>query len=391
MNAPGRTRRVISFGIYSKRPEYPRHRNLVAGLEARGVEVLECHYAMESTFGERLRSSATAAGGIGFAFKLLRSRIELARRFRALPQADAVLVGYPSLFHVRLARRLAARRMPAARIVADVFAPVYETVVVDRGLKPPTSPAARLLYALERRACTAADVCLLDTDTHADYVAREFRLPREKMARVLVGSLFPPYPAPPPLKPANKPFTVLFVGTFIPLQGVETVVEAAQRLGERRDIRFVLVGEGQTRAQVEALVRRWQLPNVELRGWIDPAQMGPLMRSYSVSLGIFGTGAKAARVVPHKVFDACAAGVPVVTADSAAARELLVDGESALLVPAGDGEALAHAISRLEADEALRAVLATAGLKLARERMVPERLEFGWLEAGRDPAADAQA
>ncbi len=385
MNEPSRTLRAISFGIYSKRPEYPRHRNLIEGLEARGVEVLECHYAMESTFGERLRSSSKASGAIGFGVKLLRSHIALTRLFRTLPAADLILVGYPSLFHVRLARRLAARRMPAARVVADVFAPVYETVVVDRRLKEPASPAARVLYALEKRACAAADACLMDTRAHADYLAELFGLPREKVYRVFVGPMFPPYPAPPP-EPANgNPFTVLFVGTFIPLQGVEVVVEVARLLRERPDIRFLLVGEGQMRHDIEALVRRWELGNVELRGWIDPTEMGRLMRSCHVSLGVFGTGAKAARVVPHKVFDACAAGVPVVTADTAAARELLVDGKHALLVPPGNGRALADAVSRLERDAALRAALGEAALELARARAVPTRLEFDWLEV--DPHA----
>jgi len=64
-------------------------------------------------------------------------------------------------------------------------------------------------------------------------------------------------------------------------------------------------------------------------------------------LGIFGTSAKAGRVIPNKVFQALACGAPVVTADTAAARELLRDGESALLVPPGDPEALAAAIRRV--------------------------------------------
>ena len=52
-------------------------------------------------------------------------------------------------------------------------------------------------------------------------------------------------------------------------------------------------------------------------------------------------------MIPNKVFQALACGTPVVTADTPAARELLRDGESALLVPPGDPAALVDAIRRV--------------------------------------------
>jgi glycosyltransferase involved in cell wall biosynthesis len=86
---------------------------------------------------------------------------------------------------------------------------------------------------------------------------------------------------------------------------------------------------------------------------------------------VLGATAKAARVVPNKVYDALAAGRPTVTADSAAAREALVDGEAALLVPPGSPEALVAALRRLrDRDERLR--LGRGALAAYRERFTPE-------------------
>ena len=51
-----------------------------------------------------------------------------------------------------------------------------------------------------------------------------------------------------------------------------------------------------------------------------------------MALGIFGTTEKAARVIPNKAYEALAMGVPLVTRDSTAAKELLVDRETAMLV-----------------------------------------------------------
>jgi glycosyltransferase involved in cell wall biosynthesis len=65
-------------------------------------------------------------------------------------------------------------------------------------------------------------------------------------------------------------------------------------------------------------------------------------------------------VIPNKVFQALACGAPVVTADTPAARELLSD-DSALLVPPGDAQALAHALERVAADAGLRQRLSDGG------------------------------
>ena len=104
------------------------------------------------------------------------------------------------------------------------------------------------------------------------------------------------------------------------------------------------------------------------------------MIAADVCLGVFGTSGKAARVVPNKVYDALAAGRPLVTEDSRAARELLTDGRDALLVPAGDSADLAAALRRLgDYDE--RARLGAAALDLYRRRCTPEAVAATLLAA----------
>jgi len=84
---------------------------------------------------------------------------------------------------------------------------------------------------------------------------------------------------------------------------------------------------------------------------MDYAALPDAYRRAGCALGIFGTGAKAARVIPNKVFQALACARPVVTADTPAARELLTHEIDALLVPPGDGSALAEGPESLTAQE----------------------------------------
>ena len=65
----------------------------------------------------------------------------------------------------------------------------------------------------------------------------------------------------------------------------------------------------------------------------------------SLCLGIFGTSAKAGRVVPNKLFECLAVGRPIVTADTAAIREAFTD--EVAVVPPGDAPALAEKIRDL--------------------------------------------
>ena len=82
-------------------------------------------------------------------------------------------------------------------------------------------------------------------------------------------------------------------------------------------------------------------------------------------------------MIPNKAFQALACGTPLVTADTPAAAELLVDGRSALLVPAGDPEALAAAVRRLAGDAALARRIGDGGgaayLAHASEAVLGER------------------
>jgi glycosyltransferase involved in cell wall biosynthesis len=280
-------------------------------------------------------------------------------RYLSTGSHQVVIVGYPGYADIVLARllNLFHRRL----LVLVSFISLYDTIVLDREKVDQRSWTAKLLYSLDRLAFRCADVVLVDTREVADYFARVFSLDRGKFHRSMVGNIFDGF-APAGIHTGERtPLKVLFFGTYVPLHGIEHILEAADLLGEE-EFEFTLIGRGQLYESVRGEAERRQLKRVHfIDEWINTEGLVEQMRSADVCLGIFGTTPKAGRVIPYKVFGALALRRPVVTRDSPAVREMLVDGESALLCEAGSGASLASALRRLRDERGLAEHLASAG------------------------------
>lgn len=336
--------RICYFGTYDQ--DYCRNQILQRGLTLAGAEVLECHSQVWRTSDKSQLSGAREKLATGL--RWVGSRRDLRRQYRRMPDHDAVLVGYLGHLDTRLARSVAHPKP----VVLDAFLSLYETVIEDRRMMSAGGPGARLLKGVERRAYESADLILLDTQAHIDYVAEQFRIPAERFLRIFVGAddrLFrPPAPEEDP-GPADQTetMTVLFYGKFIPLHGVEVILHAAQILGTERQLRFQLVGTGQTYSEARKLAEELRLDNVDWVDWLPYEDLPRAIREAQVCLGVFAPTGKALRVIPNKVFQSLACGARVVTADSPAMRELPPMGEGLTLVPPGNPEALAQAVREL--------------------------------------------
>jgi glycosyltransferase involved in cell wall biosynthesis len=347
--------RVLYFGTYERR--YPRNAQVISALRGAGVEVRERH---EPVWEGREEKWSLGPGAFA---RLLLAELRLLARPGA--RADAVIVGYPGHLDLLAARR-AARGAP---VVFNPLVSLADTLVEDRGRFRRGSLAERALRTIDRRGLRSADIVVADTDAHAEFLADLAGLPLDRFEVCFVGSeerVFQPRWQP------EEPFTALFVGKLIPLHGLETILEAARLTPE---LRLRIVGSG----QLDALLAG-RPANVDWVPWVEYERLPEELHRASCALGIFGTSAKAQRVIPNKAFQALACGTPLVTADTPAARELLADGESALLVPPGDPEALAAALRRLADDPEPARQLGARGHAVYRERASEEVLGRRWRE-----------
>ena len=342
--------RILYFGTYER--AYPRNAQVISCLRRAGVEVVERHEPIWE--GREHKWDAPVAVA-------LRLAVAEARLLRAPRERfDAVLVGYPGHLDLPAARR-AARGAP---VIFNPLVSLADTLVADRRRFRPGSVQARALTALDRLALRSADLVVADTTAQA---ALYERLGASRVEVCLVGAeerIFHPS------WQRCDPFHCLFVGKLIPLHGLETILAAARLAPE---LRFRVVGSGQLEARLADAP-----PNVDRISWIDYERLGGEYRRAGCALGIFGRTEKAARVIPNKAFQALACGTPLVTADTPAVRELLTDGESALLVPAGDARALAEAVRRLAGDPELAGRLSAGGRARYRERASEDVLGARW-------------
>lgn len=278
-----------------------------------------------------------------------------------LLRCRALVVGYFGQPDMLLLAPLA--RALGRPVIFNPLVTLTDTLIEDRKLASPDGPLAALIRLADRMALRLADVILVDTAENRAFVARRFGIDPSRVVVMPVGvdeRIF--HPDGSPASDHDGQIDVLFYGKFIPLHGAETIVRAAAIVKQRcRDVRFELIGTGQDYQRARRLATKLGVQRIQWTDWLPYEALGERLRAADIALGVFSGGTKAGRVIPNKVHQALACGVPVVTRRSPAVERLLVDGESALLVPPDDPEALADAILRLASDREMRREIGARG------------------------------
>ena len=155
------------------------------------------------------------------------------------------------------------------------------------------------------------------------------------------------------------------VSRFDPVQRIELLVEALRRLRARFPrLVLVLVGGGGEQQRIRRLVFEGGVSEqVIFTGFLEsPARIQPVLDLYVASSRKEG--------LPPSILEAMAAGLAVVATDVPGHRDVVVPGETGLLVTPEDPAALADAIAALLTDPARRKSLGQAGRERVRSAMV---------------------
>ena len=351
--------RVLLFGTYDT-STHPRVATIAEGLRARGADVAECNAPLGLDTAARVDMLAHPRRAAALLLRLARRWATLARAARAMPAPDVVVVGYLGHFDVHLARLL-FRRVP---VVLDHLVGASDTAR-DRRLDG--GPRQALLAMIDSAALRAADIVVVDTEEHLAALPARHR-PRAVVVPVGAPSAWYAAARPAAGEDAPGPLRVVFYGLYTPLQGTPVIGAALARIAGA-PIEVTMIGSGQDAAETRTAAAANHA--VRWLDWVPAAELPALVAGHHVCLGIFGTGDKALRVVPNKVFQGAAAGCAIVTSDTPPQRRAL--GGGAILVPPGDPVALAAALLRLAGDRAELARLRRQAQDLAQQ-FAPERI-----------------
>ena len=357
--------RVILFGTYDT-STHPRIATLGEGLRDSGLDVAECNAPLGLDTAGRVAMLAQPWRVPALLVRLARRWAALARSARRMPPPDAVLVGYMGHFDVHLARLL-FRGVP---VILDHLVGASDTGR-DRRLDGGARQA--LLRLIDAAALRAADIVVVDTEEHLAVLPGRYR---RRAVVVPVGAPAAWFAAgaeaagdPAASGTGPGPLRVVFYGLYTPLQGTPVIGAALSQLAGA-PLEVTMIGDGQDALAAKTAAAANSA--VTWLDWVPAADLPALVARHHVCLGIFGTGSKARRVVPNKVFQGAAAGCAIVTSDTAPQRRAL--GDAAALVPPGDPGALAGVLRRLAADPAELARLRGASAQLAAEQFAPAQI-----------------
>lgn len=209
------------------------------------------------------------------------------------------------------------------RVICDIYAPLYDTTVNDYKIYGKKHPIAKLHYLRDYFAMKFSNPVLFLNEAEAAHFIHSVGLNKKKVNYKILQLYRKEKKAAvlPFFNGKSTQITLSWTGSFIPLQGVDKILEAVKILKKTGfKFRLIIFGpDNEKRKNCEKVVEQEKLDDVikfyniwgDLQKWENT-----IVKECDVALGIFGDSDKAKSVVANKVIDGVAFKLPVITGRS---------------------------------------------------------------------------
>jgi glycosyltransferase involved in cell wall biosynthesis len=329
-------------------------------------------------------SGVSGQGGIDRIMAALKGELERQRRddvdvrFIASrgPGHVALSIVYVIGFCLRMAAARLAKRIDVVHINVSSFGSTYRKIVIAACARMLGIPYVLHLHGSQYQQFWKDDRSFVARRVRAMFGRAECVVVLGRMWRDFVASRAPaaadhitivPNATEVPRLPhvgGGDAVHILFLGRVGARKGVPQLVEALERMSPLKTWRATIAGDGDVEAMRAKSASSELAGRVAFPGWVGPDQVASLIASADILvLPSF------AENLPVSVIEGMAAGLAVVATPVGAVEDIIVDGQTGLLVAPGDVEALAGALTRLVEDPELRSRLGAAAMTVHRERL----------------------
>jgi glycosyltransferase involved in cell wall biosynthesis len=272
----------------------------------------------------------------------------VARRLRRLIRAGRFDVVFSFLVH--------ANAVAALAVPLDV--PLVQSIQT-------TQPHPRWHWHVQRFSARRALRVIVPSQSTVDAGVERSAIPREKF--VVIPNAVDPDRFERSIVPmeVRTPYPIGFIGRLDPVKRLPDLIQAVAEMAE--PVMLNIFGEGPERSRIQEIVRTVGAGRVVLRGAVGRpqqalAELGALvLPSEAEGFGLV-------------LIEAMASGVPVIATDVPGIRDVVRHEHDGLLVPPGQPELLAKAITRVVTDYGLRQRLIEAGLQTVRDRYTWDKI-----------------
>lgn len=350
-------------------PSYTSNKLTIQGFKDNGAEVVEVNDPIAVTT-LNTKSEMGWLQLIKRVFKKYRIFGKIWQKRSEIARSDVIYVGYPGHFDVIPAWIVA--KLFNKKLVFNPLLIFYTGFTEEQSILSKSSILAKVVKYGEGLVYRMCDLVIADTPYQQEFMEKIFNVARHKVKTVALGAddIFYPYT---PYINLTKKINVTYYGLYVPIHGIENIVEAARILKDDKDIHFDMIGNrGQVFDATLSKVKKLRLKNISFYYDIPLEEHIPIAQKADLFFGFLAKHPSIDRVIPNKVYQGLSLNKVVLTAEAPVIKSVFTHKENIYMVKPADPKSLVNAILELKNNPKLRQQIAIKGHDLFSKNFSPK-------------------